>query len=430
MHSLRDIGYDLPAAVADLVDNSIDAGAYHVGVHIARRGADSFIRIADDGIGMTPRELDEAMRYGSARSYDARALGRFGLGLKTASLSQCRSLTVATRTTPRGRIEIRRWDIDEIARHDTWTLERRTPRQVSHELLSPLAETSGTVVMWERLDRVLGYRRPDGAAAMAALDAAAAGIREHLEMVFHRFLSGEVRRRRPRLRISLDGDLVTAWDPFSRAEPHTQRLPRQTVRLNHNGRVHSITVRPYVLPAQIKFSSPEAHTRAAGPTRWNRQQGFYIYRADRLIQSGGWNRLRTMDEHSKLARIALDLPAGAESAFRVNVAKMRVTLPPELRSDLGAIASGVVARAQDAYRRRVALVPPRSVQEEGQDKTALERSRDDSASGHWQLAEHWPLIVQVLEQELQEQPELLRRLLLALANADTIEVVRRLPASA
>src|SRR4029453_17651250 len=112
MTSLRDIGYDLPSAIADLVDNSIDAGARAIWVDVCRKGPESFVRIADDGSGMSERVLDEAMRYGSRRMYSERQLGKYGLGLKTASLSHCRRLTVATRTTARGRIQIRRWDLD------------------------------------------------------------------------------------------------------------------------------------------------------------------------------------------------------------------------------------------------------------------------------------------------------------------------------
>src|SRR6185312_13148209 len=117
---------------------------------------------------------------------------------------------------------------------------------------------------------------------------------------------------------------VAPWDPFARAEPLTQKLAAQTLRLEYDGTTHRVRVRPYVLPNQHHFSAPEAHQHAAGPQRWNRQQGLYIYRHDRLIQSGGWSRLRTLDEHSKLARIAVDIPLAADGAFRTNVAKMRV----------------------------------------------------------------------------------------------------------
>jgi len=409
--SLRDIGYDLPSAAADLVDNSIDAGADQVSVDTGRRGSRSFVRFVDNGGGMTSRELDEAMRYGSHRSYAPGELGRFGLGLKTASLSQCRRLTVATRTTPKGRIEVRRWDLDAVARRDTWALERLTPSICVPELVEPLSSRAGTVVMWEKLDRVLDYRNPDGAAAMGALDRASSRIREHLEMVFHRFLSGE--RRREKVRMVLDGVSLEPWDPFARSEPRTQCLPPQSLCLDVHGRDLRVLVSPFVLPAQIQFSSPENHERASGPRRWNRQQGLYIYRADRLIQSGGWNRLRTADEHSKLSRIAVDLPPGGDGAFGVNVAKMRVSLPAAVRPELAAIASGVVAHAQQAYRQRIRLVEAASQLE----APGLEEPTEPGAA-----SVPWPDLTRVLHRELAEHPELLRSTLLALANLNTAEV--------
>ena len=153
MESLRDIGYDLPSAVADLVDNSLDAGADNVHVDLEHDRDGGYIRITDDGEGMTERQLDEAMRYGSARQYGGGDLGHFGLGLKTASLSQCRRLTVATRSTFKGPIRVRRWDLDHVARTDAWSLERPTVRDCRDALVEPLAGTTGTVVMWEKLDR-------------------------------------------------------------------------------------------------------------------------------------------------------------------------------------------------------------------------------------------------------------------------------------
>lgn len=411
MTSLRDMGYDCPAAVADLVDNSIDADADVVDIDLKHHGEDSWMRIADDGMGMTAGEIDEAMRYGSAGTYSARALGSFGLGLKTASLSQCRRLTVAARSTSRARIEIRRWDLDQVARHDAWVLERLTPRQCPDHLTEPLVGRSGTVVLWERLDRVLGYNRPDGKAAARGLDTLARGIIEHLEMVFHRFLAGEAPQRR-RLRITVDAVPLRPWDPFSRSEPRTLALPAINVRLQHGDRRLRIPVRPYVLPTQIHFSSPEAHTRAAGPKRWNRQQGLYIYRNGRLLQSGGWNRLRTVDEHSKLARVALDIPPGCDGAFRTSVSKMSVILPATIRGELRALLSGVVTRAQEAYRQRIRLVAFPDGEEPG-------GSEHDPSGAGWALSDHWPVIAAVLERELGDQPETLRRVLLALANADT-----------
>lgn len=413
MTSLRDIGYDLPSAVADLVDNSIDAGAGAVWIDVCRKGERSFIRFVDDGRGMTERGLDEAMRYGSRRSYAGKELGKFGLGLKTASLSHCRRLTVATRSTPKGRIRIRCWDLDHVRSRDAWELERLLPSECPAYLVNPLRErdTPGTVVLWEKLDRILAYSAPSGEHAARSLETMSESIADHLAMVFHRFLSGETATRR-RLKIFFNGGRLEPWDPFSRQEPATRKLAQQKLAIEYGGARHPVIVRPYVLPSQSQFSSSDAHATAAGPRKWNRQQGFYIYRGDRMIQSGGWNRLRTTDEHSKLARIALDVPTSLEDLFQINVAKMRVSLPDELRPWLGALAAGVAQVAQDAYRHRLRLVTGTN----GGPSTEHDQGAGPSADEGWTLGRLWPVIAEVLARELHDHPELLERVLVSLAN--------------
>ena len=170
----------------------------------------------------------------------------------------------------------------------------------------------------------------------------------------------------------------------------------------------SVEVQPFVLPGQHLFSSPEAHRRAGGPRRWNRQQGFYIYRRERLIQAGGWNRLRTLDEHAKLARIAIDLPIGQEERFAIDVAKMRVSVPEELRPGLRAIASGAVSVAQERYRDHL---------DAGFVEPAQEAPTPDAIS----ISRDWPAIMAVVDDVLDGDPELRDRLLLRLANADPEE---------
>ena len=403
MESLRDIGYDVAAAVADLVDNSIDADAETIRIDVGHDREGGWIRIADDGIGMSEKRLDEAMRYGSSRSYGLSDLGHFGLGLKTASLSQGRRLTVATRSAIRGPIRIRRWDLDHVARTDSWHLEHLTTRDCPTTLTDPLVATTGTVVLWERLDRVLGARRPSGDAAVRRLESAVTDISEHLSMVFHRFLNGEAPG--PPLSIRVADITLSAWDPFARAEPLTRTLPPQAIPVDHAGSQHQVIVAPFVLPAQHHFSSPEAHTAAAGPHRWNRQQGLYIYRRDRLIQSGGWNRLRTMDEHAKLARIAVDIPPAADAAFRINVSKMSVGLPEGIRPQLRALVAGVVSLAQDAYRRRLTVVTD-----------TIEPARGPAGDRSISIGDQWPTIVDVLSRRLGDHPELLDGVLVDLAN--------------
>ncbi len=406
MDSLREIGYDLPSAVADIVDNSIAADAQHIDLTFSFDGADSWIRIADDGLGMSGSVLEEAMRYGTERTYDAEELGRFGLGLKTASLSQCRRLTVASRRgRERRRIEIRRWDLDHVARSNRWEALRIDASHAPPELAEPLLSHPGTVVLWEGLDRILDYRLPGGAAARHGFATLATDVAAHLAMVFHRFLAGEAHRRR-HIRMTMNGSRVEAWDPYARSEPHTRALSEQSVALTTGGRSRHVRIRPFVLPSQERFSSAAAHARAGGPQRWNRQQGFYFYRSDRLIQAGGWSRLRTVDEHTKLARVAVDLPSDCDELFRINVAKMRVSVPATLRDALATIASGVAGAASVSYRRGLSG-RVRHVSSGGQEtysppslmSTLAHKERDVLRT-----------VLEIARDEFREEPDVLRRL--------------------
>lgn len=413
MDSLRDIGYDLPSAVADLVDNSIDAGAENVDVTFGGEGVGAWVRITDDGMGMSPSELDEAMRYGSERTYSSSALGHFGLGLKTGSLSQCRRLTVATRRRLKGRTAVRRWDLDVVAERDSWDLESPPRAELPRHLLEPLQESTGTVVLWEHLDRILAFRNPDGAAARRALESMAAEVATHLGMVFHRFITGEWTGGEAFVNIAVNGAPVTAWDPFAREERQTKVLRQQTIELSlEDGGAAKLRVSPFVLPAQNEFSSPEAHQLAAGPSRWNRQQGFYVYRRDRLIQSGGWNRIRTLDEHAKLARIAIDLPVGHEDLFGINVAKMSIVIPEAARPSLRTIASSVVQEAQRKYRDQLDVVLPTTSVASGRAPTAL-----GPGSGGPSISGDWPLILKTVNEALRDDPPRRDDLLVRLANA-------------
>lgn len=413
MESLRDIGYDLPSAIADLVDNSIDAGAERVDVTFKEEGAKSWIRIADDGMGMTSRELDEAMRYGSERAYSARALGHFGLGLKTGSLSQCRRLTVASKRRRKGRIVARSWDLDLVAERDSWDLDNPPRSELPPQLLEPLRDTTGTVVLWENLDRILAFRNPDGAAARRAMTTMASDVAAHLGMVFHRFITGEWADGEAFVNLAVNGEPIVAWDPFAREEPKTRALPAQEIELSlDHGSMAKLFVRPYVLPAQTQFSSPEAHQEAAGPNRWNRQQGFYVYRRDRMIQSGGWNRIRTLDEHAKLARIAIDLPLGHEELFGINVAKMSIAIPEAARAPLRAIASAVVQSAQRNYRDQMGEQVMQVKRRAGHD--GVESAGDDGGPS---IPGDWPLILKTVSDTLGDVPDRRDELLLRLANA-------------
>lgn len=298
IRSLRDMGYDFAQAVADVVDNSIEADASLVAIDIEFDGDDSWVRIADSGRGMKPDQLREAMRYGTEREYVSDDLGKFGLGLKTASMSQCQVLSVASRWNPR-RSDVAgyAWNLRHIERTNRWEILPLDWNGLGPVIRQPLRESTGTVVLWQHLERLLGYKHPYGEAARKRLSQMCHDVEQHLGMVFHRFLSGKPRRR---LRLLLNGNEIRPWNPFCRAESKTKVLQKIVFRLEHEGAAGEVVIEPFVLPHQDDFSSPDAFRAASGPANWNQQQGFYIYRAGRMIQSGGWSNLHAPDEHTKL----------------------------------------------------------------------------------------------------------------------------------
>ena len=348
------MGYDFAQAVADIVDNSIEARASVVAVDVEFDGDDSWVRIADNGTGMRPEQLREAMRYGAERDYDEEDLGKFGLGLKTASMSQCECLSVASRWNP-GRADIAAysWDLGHIESTNRWEI-LPVERDV-HQLRTPLKDTTGTVVLW-RLDRILGYKHPYGEASRKRMSQTCREIEIHLGMVFHRFLSGEHKRRK--LKLLLNGNEVLPWDPFCRAEPRTRSLPEHKFAIEQDGVIGDVTFRPYIVPAQAEFTGPDGFRLAAGPAGWNEQQGFYIYRAGRMIQSGGWSNLRARDEHTKLARVSVDFSPDLDEVFKINVAKMRVQMPSGIREQVRQAMSVVTKMAREVYDRKPAQTSP------------------------------------------------------------------------
>lgn len=349
--SLRDMGYDFAQAVADVVDNSVEAGASLVAIDVEFDGDDSWVRIADNGKGMTADELREAMRYGAEREYDDDDLGKFGLGLKTASMSQCQCLSVASRwNRNRADIAAYSWDLDHIDRTNRWEILPLERNRLGPAIRKPLKDTRGTVVLWQRLDRILGFKHPYGENARKRLFQMCRDIEVHLGMVFERFLTGKSGRKK--LKLMLNGNEVVPWDPFFESEPKTRKLQAVTLSLEHEGVSGAVLLQPYILPHQDDFSSPDAFRLASGPANWNQQQGFYIYRAGRMIQIGGWSNLRAPDEHTKLARVAVSFAPKLDEAFKINVAKMRVQMPAQIRDAVRDAVIPVIKLAREIYDRK------------------------------------------------------------------------------
>jgi Histidine kinase-, DNA gyrase B-, and HSP90-like ATPase len=345
VESLRAFGYNMQTAIADLIDNSISAGAKNVWLSFCWDGANSHVSIRDDGHGMTEAQLIDAMRPGSQSPLGEREpddLGRFGLGLKTASFSQCRRLTVASRSENQ-EVATRRWDLDYINQVDEWRL-LRSPAEGSAEKLNNLESMiHGTIVLWECLDRVVGEAKTNDQKAQADFLETVKVVQNHLAMVFHRFLE-----KRDCLKIWIERHPVKPWNPFLPDAQATQLLPVE--HLSFKGEI--VMVQPYVLPHHSKIDQ-DSYNKAAGVNGWNAQQGFYVYRNERLLVAGNWLNLGYYnDEHCKLARIQVDLPNSMDSDWNIDIKKSRARPPVSLKTDLRRIAGLTRHRATEIYRHR------------------------------------------------------------------------------
>lgn len=342
--SLRGLGYSPEAALADLIDNSITAGATAVEIDLHWNDGVPVAAILDDGRGLDEPRLVEAMRLGGLGPDEQREdsdLGRFGMGLKTASLSQCRRVTIVSKFDGQGSAAA--LDVDVIAARG-WiaVVPNRLP---NHSFIQELTQrSSGTVVIWDRIDELSGLAGLQKEAFYLRLEE----IRAHLGMVFHRFINGDARR----LAISINGRSVKAWDPFH-AHPATIELPSERIR--HAGT--SFTVKPYVLPHRDRFANDTEYEAAGGPGGWCARQGFYVYRGKRLLVPGSWLglggvRTWTRDEASRLARIQVDLPTGLDRDWRIDVRKSQARPPGALRARLTSIAQRCREEAREVFAFR------------------------------------------------------------------------------
>lgn len=356
IESLRAFGYELPSAIADLIDNSIYAKAKNVWIDFFWNGEDSTICVTDDGKGMTKAELIAAMRPGSCNpleSRDSKDLGRYGLGLKTASFSQCRKLTVRSKTAG-GAAATRCWDLDFVASRNKWLLLRDAGKTCEKHLERFKKLVSGTAVLWDNMDRIVKGQSMDEENYKSFFLNRIGGVEKHLAMVFHRFLEGK-----GRLKLFIQNNPIESWDPFLKSEKATQLLADEKITLFNQ----QIRVIPYVLPHNSKLT-PEKHVKAAGIKGWNLHQGFYVYRNERLLVPGHWLGLPfAKEEHFKLARIQLDIPNSMDHEWEIDVTKSKARPPDALRKELKRIADITRKRASEIYRYRGKVVARTHAQE-------------------------------------------------------------------
>lgn len=346
LESLRGLGYSTATALADIIDNSVSAGALNIALWLTWQGADSRITILDDGKGMTDPELESAMRLGDKSPLDvrdAKDLGRFGMGLKTSSFSQCRRLTVASKKD--GQASCLRWDLAKLSEKPMEWLMYEGTSAGSEEFIKPLnAISHGTMVLWEDMDRIVtaGYK-PDDFADL--ID----DIEKHLSMVFHRLIDGP----RPKFWLTLNGRPVRPWDPFMSDHPSKTWSGHVAKQITDVG---VIEVEGHVLPHKDMLS-PADFEAAGGPNGWTAQQGFYVYRNERLLVAGGWlglgqGRAWNREESHRLARIRLDIPNTADAEWKIDIRKSTARPPVALRPWLTRLAEDTRDRARKVFAFR------------------------------------------------------------------------------
>ncbi len=387
IETFRAIGYSLETAVADIIDNSISAKAKNIYINRIWRGGASCITIKDDGIGMDNEKLIQAMRPGFQNPLDERDktdLGRFGLGLKTASFSQCRKLTVLSKKTDYKEVYWT-WDLNYVTHTDRWELLKWIPQGFENELNS---QTSGTIVIWTELDRLLPLNTSESDTnAHRKFSDSLDRVKKHIAMTFHRFMEEKS------VKIFWCGHEIEPWNPFCVCETKTQPMPTDTL---YGG----VTVKGYVLPHKNNFSSEQAYKQAEGINGWAAQQGFYVYRGKRLLLAGDWLGIRRKEECFKLVRIQIDLPNTLDSDWHIDIKKSRAYPPSKCRDQLEAYAKSVCNNGLEVYKHRGKILKQRAGT--SFQPLWLEKKKD----GKWYFVVNRDnSIIQSLKQSAKENPE-------------------------
>ena len=351
IEGLRDTGYEPADALEDIVDNSIAANATEIviGVWMTPSG-EPLVTVADNGHGMDEADLINAMTYGSAARPNPASLGKFGLGLKTASTAMCRQLTVVTREEDGGSPHAATWDLDYVQERNEWLLQRPDPTSEQLEYLDEAARGgSGTLVIWSKVDRLIrDYANPAGNAAQNALRRRIEEFRNSLALTYLRFLRGDSPHQK--VRITLNGEEVEPWDPFDSGFGTEVLLDREfpvEIRNGDNTTEASFRLRAFALPPRSELTSDQ-RDRAQILTA---NQGFYVFREGRLLAHGTWLGLRSVEPHLNLCRIDLSFDHKLDDAFQIDIKKSRILLQRDLQQSLRQLVQPATAEAEERYRK-------------------------------------------------------------------------------
>ncbi len=353
IQSMRHIGYTLETALADIIDNSIAAEASVISVQYRWNDANPWIAIIDDGCGMSSEGIKESMRFGGeicpTENRSSSDLGRFGLGLKTASLSQCKRLTVISKQNDTVSSCI--WDVDALseAAEPKWnallpSVEMLKKDPVIEKLLYRLEKiSSGTIVIWQKLDNLSVASKKGSAESNFAEEMVRAS--EHMGLVFHRFFVME--KGRKVIEIDFNGTVVEGINPFGMAVPARQELQDETITIEGQ----KIEIQPFILPHHSKVSKKD-YEKYGGEDGYLHNQGFYVYRNRRLIIKGTWFRIIPKTELNKLIRIRIDIPNSLDHLWQLDVKKSNASPPLAVLNRLKELLPSLSDRGKRPYTKR------------------------------------------------------------------------------
>lgn len=347
MNSMRSIGYSFKTALSDIIDNSISAKASHIFIESPINDDDIFISILDDGDGMKRNDLFNAMKYGSdIHTYSKFDLGRFGLGLKSASLSQCRVLTVASKINDE--ISAFRWDLDFVIKSKKWECLELDKKEIDDlpNIKKLKKMNHGTLVIWQNFDTV--YKKSGGHIREYLMDEIDEAY-SHLMLVFHRYLN----RKKDKLHISINNDSLSGFDPF--LEDHPKTDTKKPSELTYNG--ETIKIQTFILPHQNDLDVKDIE-KIGGIESLRNGQGFYIYRNDRLIIHGTWFKLSSSNinhELYKYGRIKVDIPNSLDDMWEIDIKKQNAVIPKVVLNNLKKAVSTVCVRSKEKTAKRARL---------------------------------------------------------------------------
>lgn len=328
IEGLRDTGYHLHTAIEDIIDNSIAADATKIDVKLKMdHSGDVELYIADNGYGMNKDDLKDAMKYGSKFRPNPKSLGKFGLGLKTASTAFCRRLSVISRASGSTEYNKATWDLDRVAEKHAWLLQESVPEKDEIQALTPITgDHSGTLVIWQKVDRLLrNYSNPGGIHARNALDQTAESLREHVAMVFQRFLDTSDERE-SNIEITINNIKVDSFNPFCPEE--SEIALEDKIQVEIGGVLKGeFFIRAYILPNKWEFSSEQAHLNSRLK---NENQGIYVYRENRLIHGPEWMRMYSKEPHMSLLRVEFSFDHTLDEAFNIDIKKSQIGLNDDL----------------------------------------------------------------------------------------------------